>query len=1469
MFWRAPRAARYVATAILLTLCSGLLVAPVSAYTPYDSPQPRTGAEPEVTVEMTHSKVEDRDPVQGEVFTYTATFGFAKMSENGVKRHVVLTVTADPNAPFASPVTAGDFHNETGSATASSVECSGYSCTATYSDMSDGRVVFSKEGKVSAGLGPGEMVAGAASAHITSTGSVALKHGAQRYTPDSGPAPCSGTAEWEILVPQAGGWIADLKFADVYASGKVTFDDAPLVDGLAHPESKNAIIVRGPDGADLTAGVLKEATFNSADPSQPFLGLDEVSLAHPHAIWLQSVNWPFDISNYTGKTWIPSGTTITIKKHLTFYDCSIAGFPSPADYFNSRWKAGIALQIARPNTSISAAAQTYFVTPGKAAPASCVNKLYVVQESNSRATSKAFYEYDPAQSRSRAISAPNQARTQAIAATNRFPELLFSTSPPDPGSNPHTYILDTSQGVASDRQPHAVEAADTPATMAMAFDSHGYLWAIDDDGYLFYLTDKEIAALVSGGTATWHRTGQLEATGRPSMRSAFDLAFDANDRMYIARPSHMYRISRDVMMSTGHISVGSSIGSLPTWPNGMAFLGDKLYVAEGWRDRSNGTPSSGQTQTVYEFDIAAGRYRKANLPGYTVLHSADLASCSFPGESSDTGFKVKKSVIDPVTGAVSPAGTTSPHPVHVHDDGTVVVDYLVTVSLVGSTAERHPDISDQVSLPEGFQLTDVLLDGTSQGKSGTFTIPGANLDPAHAATTAKVYRVQIHATAPDMNRVSWSSAATCQTEEAGDGSAGGFFNAVTMEQDSDGPNNNDACVPTKPNGKAHLRLIKRIVDRNGHELTELVDQAQYFTLVAGGPTRLHGVSAASGHVAADADVLPGTYRLDEQPNDSGAHTSTYAFGTWSCDSGKVPDKDRQISIADGDDVTCTVTNTPRPQVHITKTATEPAPAEQNDPAGVNPHIGTLVVPGPDGSVLLRYTMTLTSTSSYPGDTGAVSDTFQVPAGMVWDGDKSATVAFDPGSTGASVTDLATSVTKEQLHEMAMLTSSVRNLPSHGSVMFTITIPLRTDNTVREGESTTVFAENAEKLGTCANLTSAAGNPYSDASKGIPNVVTLLAEDLAYNDIPRQDNLACIPVSVGGALKVSKWANAETSSHVGANPVSFDANGQATVSYWVKLSNSGPAPMQTGKVTDIPRVPTGTRIVGPSFELNYTLNGNTGSVNGAALTEGHTRTVTEWDGGAFVLGDRFDLTPAKAGSDSAPPVIITVTYRIELAGAHAAENQHTELAIGTCTTVADGTVPDTSGGVVNKVAVSTDNDGDGQENNQACHPVQPRIQVVKLGAHCDVGADTCHLPGANFALYPDDGSGSRPADHPIDSGIGPSAADGAVFTSLGLQIGAKYWLVETTAPAGHELLARPVGFTIGADGLEIFAGGGVFVAKANGLALTINITDTTAADLPMTGGSGRFPTVLLALLLMVVGAGALLRSQLRPTTTRAA
>lgn len=164
-----------------------------------------------------------------------------------------------------------------------------------------------------------------------------------------------------------------------------------------------------------------------------------------------------------------------------------------------------------------------------------------------------------------------------------------------------------------------------------------------------------------------------------------------------------------------------------------------------------------------------------------------------------------------------------------------------------------------------------------------------------------------------------------------------------------------------------------------------------------------------------------------------------------------------------------------------------------------------------------------------------------------------------------------------------------------------------------------------------------------------------------------------------------------------------------------------------------------------------------------------------------------------------------------------------------------------------------NDGLGPITRTATATVTPFgrvVTVLKRGLHCDVGVPTCvsTFEGSAFMVYKSD-----PTVTPPPTGVALTSSGGGTFVTQKLQLNADYWLVETTAPDGFQLLPQPIKFHLAQSGLTLDAASASGLITADGPSFTITITDVPAAELPKVGGDGPWP-FLGGGLALLLGAG---------------
>jgi hypothetical protein len=154
-----------------------------------------------------------------------------------------------------------------------------------------------------------------------------------------------------------------------------------------------------------------------------------------------------------------------------------------------------------------------------------------------------------------------------------------------------------------------------------------------------------------------------------------------------------------------------------------------------------------------------------------------------------------------------------------------------------------------------------------------------------------------------------------------------------------------------------------------------------------------------------------------------------------------------------------------------------------------------------------------------------------------------------------------------------------------------------------------------------------------------------------------------------------------------------------------------------------------------------------------------------------------------------------------------------------------------------------------------------LLVQKLGQTPSAG--TGPLDGSTFDLA-------------VDADGAPGAVIAGAFAPVDTQVGlaeavdlapGTYWITETTAPDGHSLLGAPVQVTLAADGaLALVSPDDHPQVTVDGP--TVEVTDTPALTLPVTGGDGipRGPALAGLALIFIAAAVLVAQRRSRPVTS---
>ena len=337
--------------------------------------------------------------------------------------------------------------------------------------------------------------------------------------------------------------------------------------------------------------------------------------------------------------------------------------------------------------------------------------------------------------------------------------------------------------------------------------------------------------------------------------------------------------------------------------------------------------------------------------------------------------------------------------------------------------------------------------------------------------------------------------------------------------------------------------------------------------------------------------------------------------------------------------------------------------------------------------------------------------------------------------------------------------------------------------------------------------------------------------------------------------------------------SIEANGGATgaaefdVDYKIVATNDGQIATTTGKLTDKPEFAKGLEI--QSAKIATTQAGLAGAANATAAN------------GVYTLTNGVTLQPGTTAE-------FWIRFHVKR-NAAAAGYSETNLACH----LDQKNLPVPGFGLFNQVYAENGKDHDGIDNNKACGPNVPHeIVVVKAGTQntgktftdptnqytSGDGSALYPLSGAEFAIY----SGGNPQNSTSATLVKTLSAgtttDVYYWSVTGLELNTDYWLVETKAPAGHNLLPRPIPFRLTTDGNGTVVTLGAEVrdqtkwansavqayASVTNATLpqsdqgfvvggarkaTILVKDTEVGHLPVSGSLGIYPYIGVAMALM--------------------
>lgn len=274
-------------------------------------------------------------------------------------------------------------------------------------------------------------------------------------------------------------------------------------------------------------------------------------------------------------------------------------------------------------------------------------------------------------------------------------------------------------------------------------------------------------------------------------------------------------------------------------------------------------------------------------------------------------------------------------------------------------------------------------------------------------------------------------------------------------------------------------------------------------------------------------------------------------------------------------------------------------------------------------------------------------------------------------------------------------------------------------------------------------------------------------------------------------------------------------------------------------------PTGS-LVQPGDSIAYTVQ--------VAATGGPVTQITLTDDLADVLDDATwgPAEPTLTIGDSGPVVVPS-----PVDGQTSWEVGPFDLADGQTATLAYQVTVDADAWSreVGNVVTGTTDDGTSPTSCDPCstgHETPGRFYVEKIGQSTD--DEWVRFTGSQWQVLSDD-EGVPGAEA---SGVAIVETAPGLFQVTGVGEGS-FWLVETVAPEGFQLLAEPVSFTVASDGTVVLGAGGEVVSlsteSVDGVTFQlVSVRDVPAFDLPEAGGAGLTPFYVVGGLLVLAAVG---------------
>jgi fimbrial isopeptide formation D2 family protein/uncharacterized repeat protein (TIGR01451 family) len=298
-------------------------------------------------------------------------------------------------------------------------------------------------------------------------------------------------------------------------------------------------------------------------------------------------------------------------------------------------------------------------------------------------------------------------------------------------------------------------------------------------------------------------------------------------------------------------------------------------------------------------------------------------------------------------------------------------------------------------------------------------------------------------------------------------------------------------------------------------------------------------------------------------------------------------------------------------------------------------------------------------------------------------------------------------------------------------------------------------------------------------------------------------------------------------------------------------------------------PSNGTSVNPGKTITYTVTATSthGRIDGVVLTDDMSKVLNN---ASFVSGSAALMIGSAAPVPVADPVapsttlataaftlpdrqVATLSYKVLVN-----QNAWSKVVINTVTATATTIGPVSCASGATPVAPEC----------TTTHRTHAKFLIEKVGESS--GSTWVPMAGSTWAIH-DDASGAPGAVNPAYPVAAVPAQTGQ-FQVQGIAPG-EYWLEETAAPTGFNLLAEPVHLTVPTNGaVTVGAGGGGGVVTASdkdgdGIFL-VTVRDVPALKMPESGGTGSWPFALAGSVLLLA-AGVLTAGNIRRRRDRTA